>query len=316
MNAPRWTRLARSVRRVLVEKLRRREAPCDAAATRYVQTLVLRRETSDLIKNNAAAVLRCSSISSLLFRHGRSRSSSWSCQCHWLSTMHHNVLRSTWRRCLGADRGGAGWLGAEACVGCREGRSKDGADPVKQNGSALYHASAALKDDQETVRIAVAQNGLALKYASAVLLKKYALLPTAKGLPKTVRATLGWRAVASEYLANSAAMESADEGTNRADTMTAVEQNGLALQCATAAVKDDLETVRIAVAQDGQALQYASAALKDDSKTVRIAVAQFGWVLQYASAAVCMHGSSRPTTSTQAQGNLAPAGARFDQLPE
>jgi hypothetical protein len=43
---------------------------------------VLRRETSDLIKNNAAAVLRCSSISSLLFRHGRSRSSSWSCQCH------------------------------------------------------------------------------------------------------------------------------------------------------------------------------------------------------------------------------------------
>ena len=92
MNAPRWTRLARSVRRVLVEKLRRREAPCDAAASRYVQTLVLRR---DLIKNNAAAARQLYLITFV---------PSWPLalqqlelpvpECHRPVTMHHNVYTS------------------------------------------------------------------------------------------------------------------------------------------------------------------------------------------------------------------------------
>ena len=42
-------------------------------------------------------------------------------------------------------------------------------EAVKQFGYALYHASAALKDDREIVLEAVKQHGGALEYASAAL---------------------------------------------------------------------------------------------------------------------------------------------------
>ena len=42
-------------------------------------------------------------------------------------------------------------------------------EAVKQNGRALYYASAALKDDHEIVLEAVKQNGRALRFASAEL---------------------------------------------------------------------------------------------------------------------------------------------------
>ena len=42
-------------------------------------------------------------------------------------------------------------------------------EAVKRNGRALYHASAALKDDREIVLEAVKQDGGALRFASAAL---------------------------------------------------------------------------------------------------------------------------------------------------
>jgi Domain of unknown function (DUF4116) len=63
--------------------------------------------------------------------------------------------------------------------------------------------------------------------------------------------------------------------------MTAVNQNGNALQYASNDLKNDKEIVMTAVQQDGYALRYASNDLKNDKEIVMTAVQQDGYALQY-----------------------------------
>ena len=64
--------------------------------------------------------------------------------------------------------------------------------------------------------------------------------------------------------------------------LTAVTQNGNALQYASAELQGDPDIVLAAVKQDGQALQYASVELRGDREIVLAAVEQHGKALEYA----------------------------------
>ena len=65
--------------------------------------------------------------------------------------------------------------------------------------------------------------------------------------------------------------------------MSAVRQNGMALQYAPGRSKDDKEVVMAAVRQNGFALQYASDRLKDDIDIVASSVQKDGYALKFAS---------------------------------
>ena len=72
--------------------------------------------------------------------------------------------------------------------------------------------------------------------------------------------------------------------SSRSEVLEAVKQDGVALACASAALKGDREIVLEAVKQNWNALKYASAALKDDREIVLEAVNRNGRALEYASA--------------------------------
>ena len=71
--------------------------------------------------------------------------------------------------------------------------------------------------------------------------------------------------------------------TNKEIVLAAVQQNGKALEYASAELKSDKEVVLAAVQQNGHALEYASAELKNDKEFVLAAVQQYGCSFCYAS---------------------------------
>mmetsp|Transcript_71107 Transcript_71107/g.170322 ORF Transcript_71107/g.170322 Transcript_71107/m.170322 type:complete len:247 (+) Transcript_71107:135-875(+) len=68
----------------------------------------------------------------------------------------------------------------------------------------------------------------------------------------------------------------------RTTTISAVKQDGLALQYATEEQRKDREIVKAAVAQFGGALVWAAPALQEDHEIVRLAVSQWGGALVHA----------------------------------
>ena len=79
-------------------------------------------------------------------------------------------------------------------------------------------------------------------------------------------------------------MCSATRDSDRELLLAAVQQNGRALEYASAELKADREVVLAAVQQYGYALEYASAELRADREVVLAAVQQNGRALCYASA--------------------------------
>ena len=84
---------------------------------------------------------------------------------------------------------------------------------------------------------------------------------------------------------NGYALQHASETLRNDDkvVLAAVAQNGYALEYASETLRNDRNVVLAAVAQDGRALMHASETLRNDRKVVLTAVAQDGWALQYAS---------------------------------
>jgi hypothetical protein len=93
---------------------------------------------------------------------------------------------------------------------------------VAQNGSALRHASEALRSDREVVLTAVAQNGSALRYASEALQSDREV-------------------VLAAVAQNGSALVCASEAlqSDREVVLAAVAQNGSALRCASEALQSD-----------------------------------------------------------------------------
>ena len=103
-------------------------------------------------------------------------------------------------------------------------------EAVKQNGGALYFASAALKDDREIVLEVVKQHGKALEYASAALKDDRDIVLEAV---KQNRCALKHASAALK--------------DDREIVLEAVKTNPWALQYASAALKDDRNIVLEAV---------------------------------------------------------------------
>ena len=116
---------------------------------------------------------------------------------------------------------------------------------VRQDGRALVHAWASLRDDSEVVLSAVAQNGFALVHASAAL----------QDNREVVLAAVGQNGCALAHA--SAALRH-----DRDAVLAAVRQSGYLLAHASAALRHDKEVVLAAVGQAGTALIYASASLR------------------------------------------------------
>jgi len=130
---------------------------------------------------------------------------------------------------------------------------------VGNNGVALCHAAWECQADLMIVRAAVAQNGMALKYSSTELMED----PN----DEIVSAVLhnNWR-----KLYHAAGGLRADKVT----VLTAVTQNGLALQYASKEWRGIREIVLSAVLQNGMALQYASERLRNNYEIVNAAISQ------------------------------------------
>eukprot|EP01047_Picozoa_sp_COSAG01_P033389 COSAG01_NODE_2454_length_7673_cov_68.907314_2_plen_1063_part_00 len=120
---------------------------------------------------------------------------------------------------------------------------------MAQEGHALKHASAELRADEEFVRVAVAHDGRALQHASEELRSSKAIVLVA--LEGSGDAAVGILRIASEALQ-----------FDKEVMLTAVTENGFALQLASLALRADEEVVRAAVTQHGKALQYASEELR------------------------------------------------------
>ena len=73
------------------------------------------------------------------------------------------------------------------------------------------------------------------------------------------------------------------EWDNKEDILTAVKQDGMALEDASARLRDDKDIVLSAVRQKGWALEYASERLKDDKEVVLTVVKQDEMAVEYAS---------------------------------
>ena len=71
---------------------------------------------------------------------------------------------------------------------------------------------------------------------------------------------------------------------DRQIVMSAVSQNGFALEHATEEMKGDREGVMTAVSKNGYALQYATEEMKGDREIVMTAVSEFGHALRQAPA--------------------------------
>ena len=76
-------------------------------------------------------------------------------------------------------------------------------------------------------------------------------------------------------------------GADTEVVLAAVQQNGLALECASEALRADKEVVLAAVQQDGGALQFASETMCADKEVVVAAVQQDWHVLQFAAKEPC-----------------------------
>jgi hypothetical protein len=138
---------------------------------------------------------------------------------------------------------------------------------VKQDGSALKHASKALKSNREVVLAAVKQRGYALKYAPDAL----------KSDREVVLAAVEKYGDALKYASDALR-------DNKEVVLAAVKQFGDALYNASDALKSDREVVLAAVKSAGDALKYAPEELKSDREFVLAAVKEDGYALYYASA--------------------------------
>ena len=177
---------------------------------------------------------------------------------------------------------------AELLVG-----SELGIAALKQHGYALGLLPAEMRANREVVLAAVKQNGGALRYASPELRPPteaaFAAVRQNGALLRLHRSSSGLTAdrdiVITAVAQDGYALEHAAPKlkADRDIVLTAVKQNGLALQYASTELQNDREVVLAAVQQDGGALYYASAELQDDRATVFAAVQQDGQSLHYAS---------------------------------
>ena len=165
-------------------------------------------------------------------------------------------------------------------------------DAVEKSGQNLQHLSAAMKDNDEIVGIAVKSYGPALAVASQRLRNDHAIVVAAtrkdwqafqyasgarKNDPETARAVIEINWQTYEYLSN--AMKQDTE-----IAMRAIRQSWMAIYKMPPSLLDDKEIMREAVLQDTQAFEMASPRLRGDPDIVRIAAMQDGALLCFASA--------------------------------
>ena len=158
------------------------------------------------------------------------------------------------------------------------------------DGKALeYYASDELKNDKEFILAAMEQWWWeAIKYASYELKNdKEFMLFVMKGRPYTFRyasnalmhdrdtvmaaVTESWKVLKDMPMYND----------DKEVIMTAVVQDGWALEYASDRLKNDKEVVMAAIAQNGCTLRYASDELKSDREVVMAAVTNNGLALEY-----------------------------------
>ena len=111
---------------------------------------------------------------------------------------------------------------------------------------------------------------------------------------------------------------------DKAFMLTAVQQNGMALQYASEQLKSDRDVVLAAIRKNSWALEFASEQLKGDKDVVLAAVQQDGWALEFASeqlkgdkdvvlAAVQQNGLALQYASEQLKGDRAVVLAAIQQ---
>ena len=137
---------------------------------------------------------------------------------------------------------------------------------VKQDSSALIHASEEMRADGDIVLAAVKQSGWTLKFASYEL-----------------RSNLDLVLVAVKQDGRSLEYASDELRSNLDIVRAAVKQNGRALEYATGRLRSERDVVLTAVKQEGSALEYASDEMRSDRDVVLAAVNQYGMTLEYAT---------------------------------
>ena len=142
---------------------------------------------------------------------------------------------------------------------------------LDSRSSLFANASARLRDDEDTVRKAVALDPLALRHASARL----------RADLETLRACVE----SEHHRAPACALFAAsEEMQDDALIVTyAVSRCGVALESASERLRNDYNVVRTAVACDGRALEWASERLRNNRVLARIAMELDGSALEYAS---------------------------------
>ena len=152
---------------------------------------------------------------------------------------------------------------------------------VTQNGLFLEYASEELQSDKEIVLAAITNNGEALRHANEEFLesREFVLL-AAKTFGRVFDIKGSWdgfnrRCVPSEFKAD------------KEIVMTALANDGNALQLVSDEMKADKEVVLFAVSNDGKALEYASDELKADKEVVMRAIScegldKYSYCIKYA----------------------------------
>jgi hypothetical protein len=160
---------------------------------------------------------------------------------------------------------------------------------VKQDGHAFCWTSEELKNNRELALAAVRQNGWAIEYTKELHFDPEIALEAVKN-DGTVLTKMGFlnknlhivlQAVKNNGLALQHA--SASLKNHREIVQAALKQNPLALQFASQEMKEDRSLVLQAIKQDGMALKWAGWQLKEDRALVLEAVKQNGLALEFAS---------------------------------
>jgi len=142
---------------------------------------------------------------------------------------------------------------------------------VEQDGYALVHADETMRDNREVVLAAVRNYGPALEWASETLRNDREVVLAAVSPSQDVLEKRGAHALRDTLkLASPELQQGADV------VLAAVSHNGLTLQYAPKAYRNDRATVLAAVQENGEALEWASAVLKNDKDVVIAAVREAG----------------------------------------
>lgn len=157
---------------------------------------------------------------------------------------------------------------------------------VMQNGLALEFADPVLRKNKKIVREAVKKHGFAYRYADRSLKKDRALALLGlghKGRIAQFSNYLGYNWV-DERPVPSFVFQYTDYSLKKDATvvLSAVEQDGLALELAHPSIKKNKKIVMAAVKQNGLALEHADAMFRSDLEIVQAAVKQNPDALEFA----------------------------------